>query len=68
MKVFEWRPESTFFSQPKTEWKLETMFKALERLGNPHLKLQPAERIIHIYDRLLTVYSFMNGVSGCIGI
>lgn len=48
MKVFEWRPESTFFGQPKTEWKLETMFKALEKLDAPHLKLQPAERIIHI--------------------
>ena len=32
MKVFDWRPESTFFGQPKTEWKLETMFKALEKL------------------------------------
>lgn len=48
MKVFEWRPESTFFGQPKTEWKLETMFKALEKLGAPHLKLQPAERVIHV--------------------
>ena len=48
MKVFEWRPESTFFGQPKTEWKLETMFKALEKLGAPHLKLQPSARVIHI--------------------
>lgn len=48
MKVFDWCPESTFFSQPKTEWKLETMFNALEKLDNPHLKLQPAERVIHI--------------------
>ena len=48
MKVFDWRPESTFFGQPKTEWKLETMFKALDKLGAPHLKLQPAARVIHI--------------------